>query len=261
MKRTVLLFILFLYAASNLSAQRGNRKARTLRGNKIIGKVVNSSNSKPIEYANLILLMANDSTQITGTITNDEGEFLIDGIRTNKYLLKVSFIGYESKLVDNIKFEKKPAILDVGTIVLEPSTYELDGATIIANKSPVEYHIDKKVINVSGQNTSISGSAVDVLENVPSVDVDIEGNVSLRGSGSFTLLIDGRPTILDPNDALQQIPASTIENIEIVTNPSAKFDPEGVSGIINIIMKKSDYVGVSGIVNLNVGLDKNQIHH
>jgi len=257
MKKALLLFIALLFIVSILEAQRGNKKTRVSGGNKIIGKVIDSSDSKPIEYSNLVLLMAEDSTQITGTITNDIGEFLIDGIRPNEYLLKISFIGYESEFIENIKFTGKLNVLDLGIITLTPIAYELDGATVIANKSPVEYHIDKKVINVSGQNTSISGSAVEVLENVPSVEVDIEGNVSLRGSGSFTLLIDGRPTILDPNDALQQIPASTIENIEIVTNPSAKFDPEGVSGIINIIMKKrGEYVGVSGIVNVNVGLDE-----
>jgi outer membrane receptor for ferrienterochelin and colicin len=98
----------------------------------------------------------------------------------------------------------------------------------------MSYEIDKKVVNVSGQLTTVSGTAVDVLENVPSVDVDIEGNVSLRGSENFTVLIDGRPTILDPSDALQQIPASMIDNIEIITNPSARYDPEGISGIINV---------------------------
>ena len=119
----------------------------------------------------------------------------------------------------------------------------------------MEYRIDKKVINVSQQHTAISGTAVDVLENVPSVTVDIEGNVSLRGSSNFTVLIEGRPTILDANEALEQIPASAIENIEIVTNPSAKYDPDGTSGIINIVMKKNKLVGSSGIVNMNGGME------
>jgi outer membrane cobalamin receptor len=128
---------------------------------------------------------------------------------------------------------------------------------VVDGSSPrIDYKIDKKVINVGKQITSISGTAVDVLENVPSVKVDIEGNVSLRGSSGFQVLIDGRPSVLDANDALQQIPASTIDNIEIITNPSAKFDPDGTAGIINIITKKNKLNGFSGIVNANIGLDE-----
>jgi len=145
--------------------------------------------------------------------------------------------------------------MDLGEIFIQQASYQLEDAKIIGNKTPIEYQIDKKVINVSGQATTISGSAVDVLENVPSVRVDIEGNVSLRGSGSFTLLIDGRPSILDVSDALQQIPATSIDKIEIITNPSAKYDPEGVSGIINIISKGNQLDGFSSIINGNIGMD------
>lgn len=256
MKNTIIIFIYILILTNIVFGQRGNRQFNGQMGKKIIGKVIDSNSQIPIEYANLVLLKAADSTQVTGAITNTEGFFTLEGIRPGNFLLKISFIGYDPVYIDNISITRESNVLDIGEIALSQTAYEIEEATVIANKSPVEYHIDKKVINVSGQSTSISGSAVEILENVPSVNVDIEGNVSLRGSGSFTLLIDGRPTILDPNDALQQIPASTIENIEIVTNPSAKFDPEGVSGIINVIMKKSEYVGISGIINLNTGLDE-----
>jgi outer membrane cobalamin receptor len=119
----------------------------------------------------------------------------------------------------------------------------------------VEYQIDKKVINVAEQLTSISGTAVDVLEKVPSVTVDVEGKVSLRGSSNYTVLIDGRPSVLDPDDALQQIPASTIETIEIITNPSAKYDPDGTAGIINILLKKGQSQHLGGVVNASGGFD------
>jgi outer membrane receptor protein involved in Fe transport len=118
----------------------------------------------------------------------------------------------------------------------------------------VTYEIDKKIINPDQMQTVISGNAADVLANVPSVQVDVEGNVSLRGSQSFTVLIDGRPSVLDAQDALQQISASSIENIEIITNPSAKYDPEGTAGIINIILKKNKSTGLNGIVNANAGM-------
>jgi outer membrane receptor protein involved in Fe transport len=145
--------------------------------------------------------------------------------------------------------------LDLGTIALRRAIIALEEVEVSAEKPDMVFKIDKKVINVDKQITARGGTAVDVLENVPSVTVDIEGNVSLRGSSSFTVLIDNRPTVLEPNEVLQQIPASTIDNIEIITNPSAKYDPDGVSGIINIITKKTEQGGMSGIVNLNGGLD------
>lgn len=119
----------------------------------------------------------------------------------------------------------------------------------------MEYKIDKKVVHVSEQYSAISGNATDVLENVPSIQVDIEGNVSLRGNSNFTVLIDDRPTVLDANEALQQIPAGMIKDIEIITNPSAKYDPEGTAGIINIITKKNYITGLNGVMHLNAGLD------
>ncbi len=247
--KNILLLIVVILTSTLVTAQRNSP------GASIIGQVIDQTTNLPIEYANLVLLQSSDSTQVTGTITNKDGQFVLESIRSGKYLMTISFIGYETFQLDNIEITRQSGLLDLEEIKLVPTSYQLEGATVIANKTPIEYHIDKKVINVSEQSTSISGSAVEVLENVPSVNVDIEGNVSLRGSGSFTLLIDGRPTILDPNDALQQIPASTIENIEIVTNPSAKYDPEGVSGIINIVMKKNEFAGISGVVNAHVGLD------
>lgn len=130
---------------------------------------------------------------------------------------------------------------------------EMETVDYVVQQSPVEYQIDKKIVRVAKQATAASGTAVDVLENVPSVSVDIEGNVSLRGSENFRVLIDGRPSVLDASDALEQVPASTIENIEIITNPSAKYDPEGTSGIINIVMKKQQRALTSGLVSLSAG--------
>ncbi len=143
-----------------------------------------------------------------------------------------------------------------GRVVYSEQNIPIEYANILLySQNDLEYLIDKKVINVGKQMTAVSGTAVDVLENVPSVSVDIEGNVSLRGSGNFTVLIDNRPTILEPSDVLQQIPASTIETIEIITNPSAKYDPDGMSGIINIILKKKSLQGISGVANSNIGIN------
>lgn len=219
----------------------------------ITGKVVEAGTGTAMEFANVVLFNASDSTQVNGTVTNQEGIFLLERVKKGSYYIKISFIGFDDSFID-VDIEK-PGGLDLGEIELTPHTFGTDEVLVSGQRSPISYEIDKKVIDVGSQFTAASGSAVDILENVPSVTVDIEGNVSLRGSSNFTVLIDGRPTVLDPADALEQIPASSIENIEIITNPSAKYDPEGVAGIINIVMKKSDKVGISGVVELNGGLN------
>jgi len=124
---------------------------------------------------------------------------------------------------------------------------------VVADRDHVEYKIDKKIVNVSQDILGAGGSAVSVLENIPSVQVDIEGNVSLRGTENFQVLVDGRPSVIQGSDALQQIPASTIDQIEIITNPSAKYDPDGVGGIINVILKKQKQPGINGVVNASIG--------
>lgn len=241
---------LLLFLGTVLYSQSNNR------GAVITGKVFEVGTSTPMEFANIVIYKLPDSSQVTGTVTNSQGIFELTGIKEGNYYAEVSFIGFTSEIIDNINITK-PGRLDLGEIELTPHTYGTEDVIVEGERSPISYEIDKKVINVSQQLTSVSGTAVDILENVPSVTVDIEGNVELRGSGSFTVLIDGRPTVLDANEALQQIPASSIENIEIITNPSAKYDPEGTAGIINIVMKKSKNKGISGVFEVNGGTQQN----
>lgn len=219
----------------------------------IEGYVFDESSSVPMEFANIVLFRASDSSQVTGTVTNSKGYFILENIRGGNYYLRVSFIGFENKFIDKIQVRGQ-AKIDLGKIYLKPKTIQTGDVVVSGERAQISYQIDKKVINVAESFSSVSGTAVDVLENVPSITVDVEGNVSLRGSGNFTVLIDGRPSILQGSEALQQIPASAIENIEIITNPSAKYDPEGTAGIINVIMKKNKNIGISGMLNLNGGL-------
>lgn len=193
---------------------------------------------------------------MAGTTSNENGNFVFRDVNPGMYYLEVQYIGYFDRTVNEIMVGPDHPHADVGQVGLKRSVLQSNEVQVTADRLPVKYEIDKKIINVSKDYSNISGTAVDILENVPSMSVDIEGNVSLRGSQSFTVYIDNRPTTLDPNDALQQIPASSIENIEIITNPSAKFDPDGVSGIVNIITKKRMIEGISGIVNTNAGIDK-----
>ncbi|MBS4035171.1 MAG: TonB-dependent receptor [Ignavibacterium sp.] len=230
------------------------RSNQPLADGSISGRVLESGTGKPIEYSNIVVLSVSDTTLVTGGITNSDGYFNLTQIPEGAYFLDVRFIGFEDKRFE-VSINAKQMNLNMGEIVISPTEIDIEEVVVEGQRSPVSYQIDKKVIDVDQMQTVISGSAVDILENIPSVTVDVEGNVSLRGSGSFTVLIDGRPSVLDAQDILQQLPASSIGSIEIITNPSAKYDPEGTSGIINIVLKDSRLRGFSGIVNANAGLN------
>ncbi len=221
----------------------------------ISGKVFDADSQAPVEYANVIVFNLTDSMQVTGGITNKDGNFILRGIPNGNFYVDVQFIGYEKKRIKNISILASKRNIDLGKIFIKTSTISLGDVVVHGERNPVSFQLDRKVIDVSKMPTSISGNAADVLENVPSVSVDIDGNVSLRGSSSFTVLIDGRPSVMDAQDVLQQIPASSIESIEIITNPSAKYDPEGSAGIINIKLKKEKNLGLSGIANANGGVN------
>ncbi len=221
---------------------------------KIKGAVAEEKSEVPVEYATVALYRADNNELVTGVITDYLGHFKIDQPeKAGNYYLTISFIGLEEIKSEIFKVEGDKSNINLGNFFFKSSSNELEGVEIVARRAPIEYRIDKKVINVDKQITAEAGTAVDVLENIPSVQVDVEGNVTLRGSSGFTVLIDGKPTILDPSDVLRQIPSSSIENIEIITNPSVKFEPDGAAGIINIITKKNRLDGLSGIVNANVG--------
>ncbi|MFA5648753.1 MAG: TonB-dependent receptor [Bacteroidales bacterium] len=250
MLKTFFTFSLSLLLLTNVFAVD---PAESLAPGAIKGFVYDSLMRQPLEYATVSIVRASDNSLVTGTITDETGFFRISGIDAGEYSVDVTFIGYYSKRIGNVEVKPQIRSFDMGQILLVSSNKDIEEVVVVADRPTMRYQIDKKVINVSQHHASSSGSAVEVLENIPSITVSIEGDVSLRGSGSFTLLIDGKPSIMDANDALNQIPASQIENIEIITNPSARFDPDGVAGIINIIMKKNKLQGYSGVVNASGG--------
>ena len=220
---------------------------------KITGKIIDSETQTPMEYANVSIFRKQDSKLITGSITNASGTFVITELPLGVYYVEASFIGFEKTTINDIKIIPNSSSFDMGTIKLTASREQIGTVDVVAERNRVEYKIDKKVVNVTNDINAAGGTAVTVLENTPSVDVDIDGNVSLRGSSSFTVLIDGRPSVLSGSDALRQIPSSAIQNIEIITNPSVKYDPDGMAGIINVVMKKNIIAGVNGIINVNLG--------
>jgi outer membrane cobalamin receptor len=254
MVRRILVFVVVICAIAVDAFSQGPPGMKTFGGT-IQGAVIDEEYEFTLEYVNVILYDKISGEQVTGAVSDKNGYFRLTGVRPGTYTMEVKFMGYHVKTIDPVELTSGKMSIDLGVIKLKQKVISVEGVDVIDEKPAIEFKIDKKVINVSKHYTAISGTAVDVLENVPSVSVDIEGNVSIRGSENFTVLIDGRPTVLEPNEILQQIPASQIEDIEIITNPSAKYDPEGISGIINIITKKKKLSGLSGILNANGGLN------
>ena len=240
-------FILLLIAMFFSNSVSGNVSGT------VTGKVIDQSTSEPLEFVSLALYSSHDKSLVTGTISESDGGFTLKGVPQGDYFMEFTFIGYEKKLVEDIIINPGKTFIELNDIILPRSLHQLDEVEVVADELAMEYKIDRKVINVSQQLTAASGTAIDILENVPSITVDIEGNVALRGSTGFMVLIDGRPSVLDPSEALQQIPVNTIENIEIITNPSAKYNPDGTAGIINIVTIKNKLKGFSGTGNLNAG--------
>ena len=262
MRTTLFIALVILLSNNNLLAQdsggqrpTGQRPDGQPIGGVITGRIVESEFQVPLEYANVVLFNARTREQVTGAMAVKDGLFTIKGVRPGVYYMEVKFIGYHLETIENIRIGAREREVDVGVIELEQAMIPVDEIVVEAEKPAIEFKIDRKVINVGKQYTAVAGTAVDVLENVSSVTVDVEGNVSLRGSENFTVLIDGRPTILEPNEALQQMRTTEIENIEIITNPSAKYDPDGLAGIINIVTKKGEFSGTSGIINVTGGLN------
>lgn len=215
------------------------------------GRIIQGETRQPLEYTNIILYRSTDSTQVAGTVSDRRGMFTIPLPQQGLYYLDILFLGYERKRIDLIITNES---VDLGDIALSPTSIFLGDVIVEGERPSLTYEVDKKVIEVGELSSTISGTVAEVLENIPSIQVDLEGNVSLRGSTNLIVLIDGRPTVLDPQEALQQIPASAVARVEIITNPSAKYDPEGSAGVINIVMARRRQQGVSGIVTGNVGL-------
>jgi outer membrane receptor protein involved in Fe transport len=219
----------------------------------IVGQVFDAEQQAPVEYANVVLYSLPESTQVTGTVTDKNGAFRLDGVKPGRYYVELSFIGYRDRTMKEIEVTAG-AQCDLGRVGLELKPISVPGVEAVGEKPAISYEIDKKVVDVSKLPNATSGTAVDALRNVPSVKVDIQDNVTLRGSSNFKVLIDGKPTQEDPSDALKQIPSATIENIEIITNPSVKYEPDGAAGIINVVLKKQKGRGVSALANANAGL-------
>ena len=221
----------------------------------ITGTVV-ESNNVPIEFATVIIADSNTQKAITGATTNEKGQFSFTTSIANFYI-EVSFIGFKNKKIENFTIQNNR--IDLGKIVLSEDQSQLDEVIVRAEKSQTVFKLDKRVFNVGSDLSSTGASALEILNNVPSVNVNIEGQISLRGNQGVQILINGKPSVLasEEGNALGSITADMIDKIEVITNPSAKYDAEGTSGIINIILKKNEKKGLNGSVTLNTGIPNN----
>lgn len=218
---------------------------------KITGKVLEKVTKQPLEYATISITAPNDTKVITGGITNPKGEFEV-AVDPGTYDIKIEFISFKAT---EFKQKNIQANTNLGTVNLSEDAAQLNEVVVRAERSTVEIKLDKKVYNV-GQDMIVKGGTVsDVLENVPSVSVDIEGNVSLRGNENVRIFIDGRPSnALNMAEALRQIPADAIDKVEVITNPSARYDAEGGAGILNIVLKKGKNLGFNGSFIASTGI-------
>jgi iron complex outermembrane recepter protein len=253
----LIIFFLFIILF-DVQAQEGN--FRRPEGGpppfaKLTGKVIDSNTKEVVEFATVSLFRLPKDTLVAGIVTNANGVFELENLRPGKYKLVIAFMGYKSLMMDTLVLRKLEE-RDLGTLNLGTNEKVLKEVTIETQQDMVKNTIDKKVFNAEKLAIANGGSANDVLAQVPTVSVDIDGNISLRGSGNVTILIDGRPSGMSGAGragVLSGIPASAIESVEVITNPSAKYDPDGMSGIINIVLKKNKLQGTNGNATVSAG--------
>lgn len=220
----------------------------------ISGKIIDKTTKEPIVYAN-ITIKENDKI-ITGGITSNNGIFRINNLEIRNYDVEIQFIGYKT-LSKMVTLSKTNVNINLNTIYLEEDALQLKGVEVVREHSLIEQKIDRKIINVGKDLLSAGATASEILNNIPSVSVDPQTNaVSLRGNSNVRILIDGKPSSLDASQVLKQIPSASIKQIELITNPSAKYNPEGLSGFINIVLNKSSKLGFNGSVNSGVTFGK-----
>ena len=234
--------------------------AQTTEG-RVQGSVVDLSTKQPLDFASVAIINASTGQAAKSAQTDLQGRFTIPGLALGNYTLRISFVGYQPYESDTIRITPANFDINLGPIPLAKNKANvLKEVTVQAQRNAMQLGVDRKVFNVEQSLVSEGGSATDLLANVPTVSVDIDGNVNLRGSGSVRVLIDGKPSAIGGGDistVLQSLPASSIETIELITNPSAKYDPEGQTGIINIVLKKNKKIGVNGAVSLSAGTQEN----
>lgn len=218
--------------------------------------IVTAENNQPVEFATVMIADKATGTPVAGTTTDDQGAFEVMA-KSADFYIEISFIGYTPKKITDFTVTDKK--VNIGTVSLSEDSEMLEEVEVRAERSQTEFKLDKRVFNVGKDLSSTGASALEVLNNVPSVNVNIEGQISLRGSQGVQILINGKPSVIasEQGGALGTITADMIESVEVITNPSAKYEAEGTSGIINIILKKEERKGINGSFTVNTGVPHN----
>ena len=252
MKNIILITLLLIISYSIFAQQPAIQNT----GYKIKGRLIDSASNHPLEYATVSLFLKGEKNPVNGTIADSKGNFKIDNITTGIYTLVAEFLGYKSVTLYNLQLNKDHTLVDTKNILLSSKATTLQNISVAVEGKLIENKIDKLVFNAERDITSQSGVATDILKKVPQVSVDVDGNVQLAGSSSIRFLINGKPSSAfgsSISDVLQSIPASQVKSIEVITNPGAKYDAQGLGGIINIILKNNNAQGMNGNVSLTAG--------
>lgn len=264
MKKILLTFILLSSFSLMLFAQRpawgGKSSGPSITG-KVSGILIDSTTNQVVEFATVVLVNPKLGKEIDGTITDEKGEFKLPEVKLGEYELRFSFLGYQPKTVGGIKLTPEKPDANIGSVFILGEGVNLAEVEVTGEAAVIENRIDKMVYNADKDITNIGGDASDVLSRVPMLAVDLDGNVSLRGSTKIQILINGKPSSMfssNPGEALKSIPADQIKTVEVITVPTARYDGEGTGGIINIITKRSSIQGFTGSVNSTLGTRSNR---
>lgn len=249
MQQVVLLvFVIVVVTVSPLFSQSLTSTDKGI----IHGTVLDSSTNTPTEYANMVAYRQSDSVQVGGDIVDKNGHFRITDLPPGTYFIEAGFIGYKTKYKDDLRITSKNSSVGAGVILLKVSSLNSKEIVVQGQHSQMELRFEKRIFQVGTDITSLGGSVLDVLNNVPSLQTDFKGNISLRGSNAVRVLINGKPSTIYQNGsrALQNLPANMIKEIQVITNSSAKYEAEGSAGIINIVLKKKHRHGFHGSVGM-----------
>ncbi|MDN3671192.1 TonB-dependent receptor [Echinicola jeungdonensis] len=250
-----ILLLLFSFVSGQILAQEKTISQKG--GFQLTGKVIEKESGNSISYATIQLLDAKSSKQIAGAVADDQGEFFITGFEVGSYKVQVNFVGFETKTLEDVKIQEGQTLLNLGKIGLQEESVSLEEVTVQGQRELIEEKVDRTIYNAENDKTTVGGDATDVLRRVPMLSVDLDGNVSLRGSQNIRVLIDNKPSTMSASsiaDALKQIPADEIKSVEVITSPSAKYDAEGSGGVINIVTKKNNLQGTSLSINTSAGM-------
>src|SRR5688572_29999703 len=239
------LFILLLLTSAVGFAQDAEQ------GLVITGSIIDEQKN-PVPFGNVAIHNVTDSVLVTGGVSDEQGKFQVP-VNPGKYFVKISFLSYREQVIPNVNVDA--ASINIGTITLKEDSQVLEEVVVKGEKASMELQLDKRVFNVQKDLSNVGRNASDILGNLPSVTVDVDGTVSLRGSNNVRILIDGKPSGLTSRDpeALRMLQGNLIESVEIITNPSSRYDAAGEVGIINIILKKNQDKGINGSFSANAG--------